>query len=207
MLDSAILSEPANQAERLRERCTGREYLDSIANNGREVRLWGERIKDVTSPAFRNYARMVARFYDAMHEPEKSAKLLVPVDGGSSCPHAAYQAPRTAEDQIRTRDAIAVGVRITCGWMGPSPEFVGAYLGAFRVNTSLFGSAKKLCDRMRRKVPHFGHAIVNPSVDRLLRDQVSASVASSRAIITSPRAVLLHRARWLRRDLHDRIRS
>ena len=43
---------------------TGAEFLDSI-QDGREIYIYGERVKNVTQhPAFRNSARMVARWYD-----------------------------------------------------------------------------------------------------------------------------------------------
>jgi len=48
---------------------TGAEYLDSL-RDGREVWIYGERVRDVTAhPAFRNPARMLARLYDALHDP------------------------------------------------------------------------------------------------------------------------------------------
>jgi 4-hydroxyphenylacetate 3-hydroxylase N terminal len=41
--------------------CTGAEYLESL-KDGREIYIYGERVKDVTThPAFRNSARMVVR--------------------------------------------------------------------------------------------------------------------------------------------------
>src|ERR1700722_19211577 len=43
---------------------TGAEYLESL-RDGREVYVYGERVKDVTThPAFRNAARSIARLYD-----------------------------------------------------------------------------------------------------------------------------------------------
>jgi 4-hydroxyphenylacetate 3-monooxygenase len=40
---------------------TGKQYLESL-RDGREVYIYGERVKDVTThPAFRNAARSVAR--------------------------------------------------------------------------------------------------------------------------------------------------
>jgi aromatic ring hydroxylase len=40
---------------------TGEEYIDSI-RDGREIYLYGDRVKDVTThPAFRNSVRMTAR--------------------------------------------------------------------------------------------------------------------------------------------------
>ncbi len=43
---------------------TGEEYLESL-RDGREVWIYGERVKDVTThPAFRNTARMIACLYN-----------------------------------------------------------------------------------------------------------------------------------------------
>lgn len=50
---------------------TGDEYIESL-RDGREVWVYGERVKDdTTHPAFRNSVRMTARLYDALHDPEK----------------------------------------------------------------------------------------------------------------------------------------
>ena len=45
---------------------TGEEYLKSL-QDGREIYIYGERVKDVTThPAFRNAAASVAQLYDAL---------------------------------------------------------------------------------------------------------------------------------------------
>ena len=62
---------------------TGEEYIDSI-RDGREVYLYGDRVKDVTThPAFRNSVRMTARLYDALHDPKTRDVLTCPTDTGS----------------------------------------------------------------------------------------------------------------------------
>ena len=49
---------------------TGAEFLESL-RDGREVYIYGERVKDVTThPAFRNSAASVALLYDALHDKE-----------------------------------------------------------------------------------------------------------------------------------------
>ena len=49
---------------------TGEEYVESL-RDGREIYLYGERVKDVTAhPAFHNPVRMTARLYDALHDPK-----------------------------------------------------------------------------------------------------------------------------------------
>jgi hypothetical protein len=56
------------------------EYIASI-RDGREVHLYGDRIKDVTThPAFRNSVRMTARLYDAPHDPKTRDVLTCPTD-------------------------------------------------------------------------------------------------------------------------------
>ena len=50
---------------------TGAEYLESL-RDGREVYIYGERVKDVTKhPAFRNAAVSVAKLYDALHDAKQ----------------------------------------------------------------------------------------------------------------------------------------
>ena len=55
---------------------TGADYLASLSD-GREVFIYGERVKDVTKhQAFRNTASMVARLYDALHDPKRKDRNL-----------------------------------------------------------------------------------------------------------------------------------
>ena len=52
--------------------------------DGREIWLDGDRAKDVTThPAFRNTVRMIARFYDALHDPARKAVITTETDTGS----------------------------------------------------------------------------------------------------------------------------
>src|SRR5258708_33769541 len=61
---------------------TGKEYIESL-RDGREIWIYGERVKDVTThPAFRNTVRMLARLYDALHDQRKST-LCAETDTGS----------------------------------------------------------------------------------------------------------------------------
>ena len=61
---------------------TGDEYLESL-RDGREIWIYGERVKDVTThPAFRNTVRMIARLYDALHDPATRNILTIETDTG-----------------------------------------------------------------------------------------------------------------------------
>lgn len=152
---------------------TGDEYLRSL-DDGREVWLNGERVLDVANhPAFRNSVRMIARFYDSLHDPARRDTLMTPIDDGSGklC-HRFFQAPRTAQEQLAARDAIAETARLSYGWMGRTPDFKAAWIGTFGANRALYGpyseNAARWYDFARVRLPYINHAVVNPPVDRHL---------------------------------------
>src|SRR3972149_3669640 len=101
---------------------SGEEYLESL-RDGREIWIYGERVKDVTAhPAFRNTVRMIARLYDALHDPALKEGLTAATDTGSvGYTHTFYKAPRNVEDLVAARDAIAGWARPTHGGGGASP--------------------------------------------------------------------------------------
>src|ERR1700739_3450597 len=59
---------------------TGAEFLESL-RDGREVFIYGERVKDVTThPAFRNAAASIPLLYDALHDAKTRDVLTAPTD-------------------------------------------------------------------------------------------------------------------------------
>ena len=150
---------------------TGAEFLESL-RDGREVWIYGERVKDVTvHPAFRNSARMLARVYDALHDPAQRDLMTIPMEGNPSArTHRFFQAPRSIEEQVAGRDAIAQWARITYGWMGRTPDYKAGFLATLGANNSFYGqfkeNAKRWYDITRTRVPFVNHAIIHPPVDR-----------------------------------------
>jgi len=118
---------------------TGAEYLESLRYD-RAVYIYGERVKDVTThPAFRNTARMVARLYDALHDDKRKDKLLLPTDtGNGGVTHAFFKAPKTLQDLLASRSAIAEWARITYGWVGRSPDYKAAFLATLGANAAFY---------------------------------------------------------------------
>lgn len=150
---------------------TGDEYLESL-KDGREIWIYGEKVKDVTThPAFRNSVRMVARLYDALHDPKTKAVLTAPTDTGSSgYTHPFFKASRSVEEQVAARDAIAGWQRIVYGWMGRSPDYKAAFLATLGANADFYdpyqANAKTWYKKAQESVLFLNHAIVNPPVDR-----------------------------------------
>lgn len=150
---------------------TGAEYLESL-RDGREIWIYGERVKDVTThPAFRNTARMIARLYDALHDPEKKDVLTCPTDTGSGgYTHKFYRAARNTQEMVEARDAIAEWARLSYGWIGRSPDYKAAFLATLGANSAFYDpyeeNAKRWYARVQEEVSFVNHAIVNPPVDR-----------------------------------------
>jgi aromatic ring hydroxylase len=150
---------------------TGQEFLDSL-NDGREVWIYGERVKNIAAhPAFRNSARMVARLYDALHRDHAEDKrvLSCPTEWGGFT-HRYFVAPRSAEDLVAAREAIAAWSRLTYGWLGRSPDYKAAFLATLGANAEFYEpyqeNARHWYRYAQERVPFVNHAIINPPVDR-----------------------------------------
>ncbi len=150
---------------------TGKTYLESL-RDGREIWIYGERVKDVTThPAFRNTVRMIARLYDALHDPKHKDILTAPTDtGGGTYTHRFYKATKNAEELVGARDAIAEWARITYGWIGRSPDYKAAFLATLGANDMYYApydeNAREWYKKVQEEVSFVNHAIVNPPVDR-----------------------------------------
>ena len=149
----------------------GSEYLDSLKGD-REIYIYGERVKDVGShPAFRNSARMVARMYDALHDPAQKDVLTCPTDtGNGGFTHRFFRVDRSSQDTLKTRDAIAGWARMSYGWMGRSPDYKASFTGTLGANNQFYGAyaqnAKAWYKKSQERCLYLNHAIVNPPIDR-----------------------------------------
>ena len=150
---------------------TGEEYLASL-RDGREIYLYGERVKDVTKhAAFGNPARMTARLYDALHDPAKRDVLTRPTDtDGVGYTHSFFTTPHSVDDLVADQRAIAEWARVSYGWMGRSPDYKASFLGTLGANADFYApfadNARRWYRESQEKVLFWNHAIVHPPVDR-----------------------------------------
>jgi 4-hydroxyphenylacetate 3-monooxygenase len=150
---------------------TGAEFLESL-RDGRDVYIYGERVKDVTThPAFRNSAASVALLYDALHAKETKDVLTAPTDTGSDgYTHKFFKVARSAADVVAQRDAIAAWARVTYGWLGRSPDYKAAFLNTLGANAEFYGpfadNARAWYKRGQESVLFLNHALINPPIDR-----------------------------------------
>ncbi|MFQ6030343.1 MAG: 4-hydroxyphenylacetate 3-hydroxylase N-terminal domain-containing protein, partial [Dehalococcoidia bacterium] len=150
---------------------TGEEFLESI-RGPRDIWIYGEQVKDLTThPAFRNPARMIARLYDALHDPAHKDILTTATDTGSGgYTHRYFRAPTSAEALVGDRDAIADWARLTYGWIGRTPDYKAAFLATLGANADFYApyqeNARRWYRESQERVLFLNHAIVHPPVDR-----------------------------------------
>ncbi len=169
---AAFAADPATTGKiKVSTPMNGEQFLDSL-RDGREVYIYGERVQDVTThPAFRNTSRMIARLYDALHDPKHADKLLQPTDtGNGGMTQAYFKAPRNVAESVAGRDAIAEWAKITYGWLGRAPDYKAAFLGTLGANADFYDpwqeNAKRWYQFCQERVPFVNHAFIHPPVDR-----------------------------------------
>ncbi|MGV1754439.1 4-hydroxyphenylacetate 3-hydroxylase N-terminal domain-containing protein [Agrobacterium sp. CG674] len=150
---------------------TGAEYLESLRDD-REIWIYGERVKDVTThPGFRNAAVSISKLYDALHDEKTKSRLTVETDTGSGgYTHKFFRYARTSQELFAQRDAIADWARITYGWMGRSPDYKASFTNTLGANPDFYGkfagNARSWYTRAQESVAFINHALVNPPIDR-----------------------------------------
>ena len=124
---------------------TGAEYLESL-RDGREIWIYGERVKDVTThPAFRNTARMIARLYDALHDPGAQGRPdhARPTPAAAASRTSSTRRPQTPRSWSAARDAIAEWARVTLRLDRPQPRLQGRVPGHARRQRRLLRAVRR----------------------------------------------------------------
>src|SRR5258707_11069579 len=82
---------------------------------------------------------MIARLYDALHDPALQDVLTTETDTGSGGrTHKYFKAPKSGEEQLAGRDAIPALSRLTYGWLGLSPDYKASFLATLGANPEIY---------------------------------------------------------------------
>jgi aromatic ring hydroxylase len=97
--------------------------------------------------------------------------LVVPTDtGNGGVTHAYFKCPKTIEESVAGRDAIAAWARIGYGWLGRAPDYKASFLGTLGANAQYYEpwheNAQRWYQFSQERVPFVNHAIIHPPVDR-----------------------------------------
>ena len=154
---------------------SGAEHLVQL-RDGRDIRIDGRRVKDVTTdPAFRGAVGSAAALYDAQAAPGAVERLTFAIEGGHGRrANRAWQAPRSYAELVARRLALEEWAEGHAGFMGRSPDHVASCLTGMAMGIEVFEAydrkrAGALADYVReaRARDHYlTYVIINPQADR-----------------------------------------
>jgi 4-hydroxyphenylacetate 3-monooxygenase len=153
---------------------TGAEHIASL-KDGRTVYIDGKLVPDVTEhPAFRNAVRSAAALYDFQAQPDNIELMTFMPEGSNRRVNRAWQMPRSYEEMVQRRKALQAWARLSCGFMGRSPDHVASALIGQRMGIEVF--RKHGPDRAKALIDYVDYAtkndvfltyvIINPQAER-----------------------------------------
>ncbi|UED83244.1 4-hydroxyphenylacetate 3-hydroxylase family protein [Streptomyces profundus] len=153
---------------------TGERYRRSL-DDGREVWLAGERVRDVAGhPAFAGTVAEFGRLYDRQHDPALAPRLTFPSPDTGNPVSRSYQLPTNAEELRAKAENTRDWMRASWGQLGRAPDFmanVTVGLHDFRdeleANHQGFGENAVAYHRYAREHDlALTHALGDPQIDR-----------------------------------------
>ncbi|MBO0849380.1 MAG: 4-hydroxyphenylacetate 3-hydroxylase, partial [Pseudonocardia sp.] len=151
---------------------SGAGYLAALKDD-REIYLDGQRVHDVVHhPAFAPVAVTMAELFDLAADPANDMTYHSPeIDGEAN---RVFSIPRSRDDLVARRHAIETWARHTHGWVGRSPDHVGAFLAGFAAHPEAFSSGRRDLSasvvnyhkRVLAESLHVSYAIIPPQVSR-----------------------------------------
>jgi 4-hydroxyphenylacetate 3-monooxygenase len=115
---------------------TGADYLASLKDD-REIYIDGERVENlVRHPAFAGITQTIAGLYDYAADPANGMTYVAPQTGRDA--NKVFMIPRSREDLAARRAAITAWARLSHGFVGRSPDHVGAFLAGFAAAPEVF---------------------------------------------------------------------
>ena len=117
---------------------TGNDYLNRV-RDGRTIFLDGQLVENVADhPAFRNAINTVACMYDFQAAPENSELMTFESPTSGSPVNRCWQLPKSYQELVQRREAIAAWAELTHGYLGRSPDHVGSSLGGMVMGIEVF---------------------------------------------------------------------
>jgi 4-hydroxyphenylacetate 3-monooxygenase len=184
---------------------TGADHIKSL-KDGRRVYIDGTLVTDVTThPAFRNAVKSAATLYDFQAKPENMELMTFCPEGSNRRINRAWQMPRNYEEMVRRRKALQAWARLSCGFIGRSPDHVASTLVGHRMGLGIFQKhgperAKALAgyfDEASRNDYYLTYVIINPQAERAKDWGEQAEGLVARVVDEDSAGITIHGAKML----------
>ena len=153
----------------------GQAYLQKIGADGRDVRIYGKHVADVTNhDAFKNSARSYAELYDFQCEPQNLELMTFESPDTGERVNRAWQCPRSYAELVHRREAMVAWNQLHYGFMGRSPDHVASTMAGFNMGLDTFeaydseraGAVRDYYRYARDNDLFLTYTIINPQGDR-----------------------------------------
>ena len=153
---------------------TGRQFLDGLRGDARELWLNGVKITHpLDHDELHGAALSLARVYDLQHQ--HADEMLAPSPADGRLVNVTHLIPRSREDLERRRKAIEIVASLSGGTMGRTPDYLNVTFACFAGRSDVWarrgndeGAANIVAYQreMRDRDLSTTHSIMNPQVDR-----------------------------------------
>lgn len=186
---------------------TGREFIEGLRAQPREVWIGGARVEDVAGhPAFRHVIRSVAALYDMQHAPTRREEMTYVSPASGDRVGLSFLTPRTREDLGRVRRMMKHWADYSGGMMGRSPDYLNRAIMAFAAAAEYCGqndprfadNARSYYERVREQDLCLTHTLINPQANRSVGPSAQADPYLAAGIVKETGAgILIRGARML----------
>src|SRR3989449_10242849 len=154
---------------------TGKEFLQGLKDQPREIWIGGERVGDVAAhPAFCNVAGSVAALYDLQHDPALRDQMTFVSPSSGERVGTSFLVPRTRDDLAQVPPMMKVRADYSGGVLGRAPDYLNRAVTAFAAAAPYCGeNDPRFADNVRRyyelgreRDVCLTHTLINPQANR-----------------------------------------
>jgi 4-hydroxyphenylacetate 3-monooxygenase len=175
---------------------TGRQYLNGLREQKREVWIGGERVKDVTThPGLAGGAQAIASLYDMQCDLRLQDQMTYTSPTTGDRVGLSFIQPRTREELEARRVMMLNWARATCGMMGRSPDFMNVTFAAWGAAADYWG---RYYEYIRENDLVLTHSLINLQRSRNISAQYKLEEGTAlRAVKETSRGLVVKGARVL----------
>ena len=154
---------------------TGKQYIERLGSTSPTVIIGGETVTDIPShPAFKGVMNSYARLYDLQHEAGLKDLMTYESPTTGDPVGTSFLVPKTHEDLVKRREAMAVWARDHNGMMGRTGDYLNSSLMALSEAGDWFAQAdkafasniKNYYEKVREEDLLTTHTLVPPQANR-----------------------------------------
>lgn len=187
---------------------TGREYVEGLDGQKRDVFIQGEHIQEGLSrhPAFRNVVATYAELYDLQYKAELRETMTFEPDDGGARVGMSHLVPRSEDDLVKRRAMMRIWADHSHGFLGRTGDYLNSAVMALGQAGDWFSQAdpafaqniEAYAARVRNEDLLLTHTLIPPQANRSVSaSQQMGGALSARIVKQDDSGIVVSGARLL----------